>query len=189
MKSTITDYELVKQALDGKDSAYAILVQRYENFLYRFVYSSVCDARECEELVCDIFVRAWSGLQGYDPKEGSFASWLIWRARSVKSNYFKKRKRQTDLKAQLREASKAADKLNRTTGGAEGKVARKLCVEKVMKGLNQKDRQLAFLLSEYKNSQISLKDISRIRVCSEKTISRHFEKLIKKLQPLMEQCL
>ncbi len=64
-----------------------------------------------------------------------------------------------------------------------------LCVEKVMKGLEEKEGQLAVLLAEYRHGEISMREIAMIRNCSEKTVGRHLKKLIIKLQPLLQQCL
>ncbi len=189
MNDSVSDHEIVKRILEGENEDYAILLKKYMKPLYKFIYSRVNDAEESQDLVHDTFVRARKNLTGFDPDAGSFKSWLYWQARGVRSNFFRKLKRITKLKQQAGSVVKMQRDIRERDDIDEERMNRILCVEKVMKGLEEKEGQLAVLLAEYRHGEISLREIAMIRNCSEKTVGRHLKKLIIKLQPLLQQCL
>lgn len=68
--------ESVTAAVAGSPSAYARLVERYQRPLFRFLVLRTGDADEADELVQDVFVRAWCNLARYDPRH-PFGTWLF----------------------------------------------------------------------------------------------------------------
>lgn len=67
--------ELIAAAKAGSHSAFAALVERYQDGLYRFLCvrcARICDA---EDALQDTFVGAWRYLDSYDPR-WRFSTWL-----------------------------------------------------------------------------------------------------------------
>lgn len=70
-----SDGELAIAAAAGRDVAFAELVRRYKQPLYRMLRSYSGDADEAYEAVQEAFIAAWQALQRYDQKR-PFGAWL-----------------------------------------------------------------------------------------------------------------
>ena len=70
-----SDSELATAAAAGDDRAYAALVTRHKDGLYRLLRRYLGDADEAYEAAHEAFIAAWSALARYDP-ERPFGSWL-----------------------------------------------------------------------------------------------------------------
>jgi RNA polymerase sigma-70 factor (ECF subfamily) len=79
------------QAGDTKDFEH--LVRCYQGPLFRIV-GNLLDGSIVEDLVQDVFLTAFSQIQGFDPKRGSFRSWIYRIARNHALNARKKKREQ-----------------------------------------------------------------------------------------------
>lgn len=70
-----TDPELARLAADGDDRAFAELVRRHQEPLYRLLRRYLGSADEAQEAAHEAFVAAWGALRRYDP-ERPFGAWL-----------------------------------------------------------------------------------------------------------------
>jgi len=70
-----SDAALAARAVKGNRSAFNIIVQRYQEPLYRFIRRYVGDADEAYDLLQETFVSAWQALGRYDPSRPA-ATWL-----------------------------------------------------------------------------------------------------------------
>lgn len=71
-----SDRDLALAARAGEEAAFAALVRRHQDALYRFVLRMVGTRDEALELVQDAFVRAWQALPLWQP-EAQFRTWLF----------------------------------------------------------------------------------------------------------------
>jgi RNA polymerase sigma-70 factor (ECF subfamily) len=76
------DQELVAQVIDGDQSAFAELVETYQQSVYNLTYRMLGNAGEAEDAAQEAFLRAYQHIKRYDP-ERSFKTWLL----SIASNY------------------------------------------------------------------------------------------------------
>ena len=70
-----SDAELATAAAAGDDRAYAILVGRHKDGLYRLLRRYLGDADEAYEALHEASIAAWSALARYDP-DRPFGAWL-----------------------------------------------------------------------------------------------------------------
>ena len=77
-----TDVELVRGALDGAESAFREIVQRYQRPIYGLIVRMVRDPARAEELAQDTFVKAFRALHTYDVQR-KFSAWLLTIAHHV----------------------------------------------------------------------------------------------------------
>lgn len=70
------DAELVQQTLCGQQSAYNLLVKRYQRQVYNFVYRMLGNAEDAGDLTQDTFLRAYSALRTFR-QDASFLTWLF----------------------------------------------------------------------------------------------------------------
>jgi len=70
-----SDSILARSAAAGDDRAFAVLVGRHKDGLYRLLRRYTGDADEAYEAVHEAFIAAWGALKRYDPQR-PFGAWL-----------------------------------------------------------------------------------------------------------------
>lgn len=93
-ESAEQDKELVAEALAGDESAYAALVDKYQNALYHHVRKIIRDKREVDDLVQETFIKAFSALESYSTQY-AFSTWLYKIATNHAIDYLRKKKLRT----------------------------------------------------------------------------------------------
>lgn len=69
------DAVLASRAADGDERAFAMLVRRHKEPLYRLLRRYTGDADEAYEAAHEAFIAAWAAIRRYDPKR-PFLAWL-----------------------------------------------------------------------------------------------------------------
>ncbi len=69
------DIELIRLTLDGDDTAFAKLVEKYRSAVQALVWRKIGDFHIAEEITQDVFLKAYNEL-GSIKRPQSFASWL-----------------------------------------------------------------------------------------------------------------
>jgi RNA polymerase sigma-70 factor (ECF subfamily) len=88
------DETLVVDALTGDETAFAVLVRRYQRRLTAFLGQLVGDTELARELTQETFIRAWSALERFDPKY-RFSTWLFRIAHNLGIDQLRRRRLQT----------------------------------------------------------------------------------------------
>ncbi|MEN3185341.1 MAG: sigma-70 family RNA polymerase sigma factor [Atribacterota bacterium] len=86
------DREIVQEVLNGKKELFALLVHRYEDKIFNYIYYMVKQKEEAEDLAQTTFVKAFFSLRQYNHAY-EFSTWIYTIARNVCLDYFRKRKR------------------------------------------------------------------------------------------------
>lgn len=87
----ITDEQLVQQSLDNLE-AFSGLVERYETKLKFYILRiSHFSDLEAEEILQDVFVKAWKNLNGFD-EDLKFSTWIYRIAHNETISAFRKAK-------------------------------------------------------------------------------------------------
>jgi len=69
------EQELIAQILNGDEDAYAILIDRYKEGLYRHCFKFVRDEDEAEDIAHEAFIEAYVHLEHYNPRF-RFSTWV-----------------------------------------------------------------------------------------------------------------
>jgi RNA polymerase sigma-70 factor (ECF subfamily) len=70
-----SDQELIAAVLDGSEPAFASLVDRYKDRVFRLLSRYCRDAIECEDLAQDVFLKVFRKLHTFQ-QESAFFTWL-----------------------------------------------------------------------------------------------------------------
>lgn len=70
------DREIVARALEGDESAYAELLERFRRPVFSLIYRMIGDREQAEDLAQESFVKAFNNLDSYNPSY-RFSSWLF----------------------------------------------------------------------------------------------------------------
>lgn len=68
--------DLIARCLNGDQTAYAALYERYAPSLYRLAYSILLVEQDAEDVLQEAMVYAFRSLARYDPARGAFRTWL-----------------------------------------------------------------------------------------------------------------
>ncbi len=88
-KEQRTDQQLIEAARQGDKRAFAALVRRYEEMIYKFSYKVCRDRQRAEEALQDTFINMYRNLDSFDGRS-KLSTWLY---RIVANNCLMKARR------------------------------------------------------------------------------------------------
>lgn len=90
----ITDAVLVKNYMNGDESALSVLIHRHKQKIYSFIYSKVYDRDITEDIFQDAFIKVIKNLKlGKYNEEGKFLPWVMRIAHNLVIDHFRKNNR------------------------------------------------------------------------------------------------
>ncbi len=81
------DFEIIKQVLEEDKNKYALLIDKYHNELFKYVYNMTNSYGETEDLLQEIFFKIYKSLKKYDRKKASFRTWMYRIAKNYVLNH------------------------------------------------------------------------------------------------------
>ena len=92
----LSDEELVEKIRSENNELYAEIVRRYEQKLYRYLRYLTNRPDESEDLLQDVFIKAYRNLFGFDTKR-KFSPWIYRIAHNEGVNFVKKTNRRKQV--------------------------------------------------------------------------------------------
>ncbi len=89
MAATLSDEILVQQAQAGRQSAFAMLVKRYEQYVFTLALRFVKNREDADEVAQDCFLRAYRYLPDFRG-EAKFTTWMYRIVYSTSMNFLRK---------------------------------------------------------------------------------------------------
>ncbi|MDR3559782.1 MAG: RNA polymerase sigma factor [Candidatus Pacebacteria bacterium] len=89
-KEDLSDNELIKLIRQDNSERYAEIIERYQGKLFAYIYRLVGSRDEAEDLLQDVFIKAYRNLKSYDA-ERKFSSWIYRIAHNEAVNHIKRR--------------------------------------------------------------------------------------------------
>jgi RNA polymerase sigma-70 factor (ECF subfamily) len=86
-----TDWELVEAFLAGNEDSFAVLVERHISMTYKFTYRYLGNADDTNDVVQEVFIKAWKYLKRFDV-DRNFKTWLLTIAKNTALDFIKKKK-------------------------------------------------------------------------------------------------
>lgn len=94
MSTGLNDTEIIKQVLGGDHQAYALLVNRYQNYVFTLTLRFIKSREDAEEVAQDIFVKAYRSLSDFRGA-AKFSTWLYTIVNTTCITFLRKKKLQT----------------------------------------------------------------------------------------------
>jgi RNA polymerase sigma-70 factor (ECF subfamily) len=91
-----TDEALVARVVDGDLAAFSLLYDRYDRPVYAMA-THLLGAAEAEDVVQEVFLRLWRGVDQFDERRGRFAPWFLAIARHEVLARLRRRSREQRL--------------------------------------------------------------------------------------------
>lgn len=89
----LSDADLIGQASQGDARALEVLYERYSRVVFSFALRIVNDALIAEELLQEVFFRAWQQGGSFRASKGTFLTWLLSITHNMAIDEVRKRKR------------------------------------------------------------------------------------------------
>jgi RNA polymerase sigma-70 factor (ECF subfamily) len=125
-----SEEDLVRQAIEGNQSAFTQLYNEHVDKIYRYIYFRVNSRADAEDLTQEVFIKALEAIGSYKWRGVHFTSWLFRIAHNQMVDHFRKQPKQkraaleevvvvstedpvamTDRKLEIEELSQALKKL------------------------------------------------------------------------------
>lgn len=89
--------ELISRMVQRDQTALSQLYDRYARVMYALAFKMLGSAEEAEEVVLDVFAKAWRTAARYDASRSRVDSWLFLMTRSRALDRLRQRQRQTKV--------------------------------------------------------------------------------------------
>jgi RNA polymerase sigma-70 factor, ECF subfamily len=88
-----SDAELIGRASEGDARALEVLYDRYSGVVFSFALRLVADRQLAEEILQEVFFRAWQQGRNYSSQRGTFVTWLLSITHNMAIDEIRKRRR------------------------------------------------------------------------------------------------
>ncbi len=105
-----SDFEIIRRVLDGDTAAFALLVRRYQQSIFRLAQRMTRNAEDAKDLAQDAFVQAYRSLASFHGGS-SFSTWLYRIAVNLCLNHLKGSRREEPVEADSNLPDRRADSL------------------------------------------------------------------------------
>jgi RNA polymerase sigma-70 factor (ECF subfamily) len=92
-RSALNDADLIARVAEGDASALDVLYDRYSRVVYSFALRIVADPLIAEELLQEVFFRAWQQGRAFRESRGAFVTWLLSITHNMAIDEVRKRRR------------------------------------------------------------------------------------------------
>src|ERR1051325_8880562 len=183
MSTGLSDTEIIKQVLGGNQQAYAVLVDRYQSYVFTLTFRFTKNREDAEEVSQDIFVKAYRSLADFKGT-AKFSTWLYTIVNTTCITFL--RKKRLDVRSLDDERTfEVAD--NQDSGFKANQVeqkSRQNMVNQAITMLNPDDAEIITLF--YKNEQ-SLEEIGQILGLEPNTAKVRLHRARTRLKEKMEK--
>lgn len=143
----ILDNELIKEITTTSPDRYSQVIERYQGKLFAYLYRLIGEKEEAEDLLQDVFIKAYKNLRSYDTNR-KFSSWIYRIAHNEAVNHIKRKSLKKFIS--LENVTSSKDKLESSSpeDNAETAWIRKETSKEVEEAVNRlpmKYRQVLFL--------------------------------------------
>ncbi len=183
MHAGTTDIEIISLVLKGDQKAYAVLVERYQNFVFTIVLRYIKSREDAEEVAQDIFIKAYRSLADFKGT-AKFSTWLYTITTTTCISFLRKKR----LDVQSLDNEKVFASADNIDGGMNAnqveQKSRINMVNEAIKLLNPDDAQVITLF--YKGEQ-TLEEIAQIFGKEQNTVKVKLHRARGRLKEKMEK--
>ena len=87
MMHVIDDLQVIRDVLSGKTDHYSLLMEKYHNEIFSFVFNMLGQYQDTEDIVQDIFIKTYHSLSKFNHNKASFRTWLYRISSNTTINY------------------------------------------------------------------------------------------------------
>ncbi|MGI9254017.1 MAG: RNA polymerase sigma factor [Thermomicrobiales bacterium] len=114
----LSEADLIGRASNGDARALEVLYDRYSGVVFSFSLKLVQDRQLAEELLQEVFFRAWQQGGAYSSQRGTFVTWLLSITHNMAIDEIRKRRRRPQ-KAESEEPEQVLAAVADTSAGSD----------------------------------------------------------------------
>jgi len=179
----LSDQHLIEKALNGDELSYKVLLERHYHFVYSIVNKFVSNDYDAEELIQDIFCKAFRKLSTFE-QTSKLTTWLHPIAKNLCINFITNRNRKLNLRKEYDKTLDAGYK-QKTKPKAYQNIDRAF-VRKMMDSLSPEDNKI---LTLYYLDDQSIDMITNLTGNSNSNVKVRLHRARKKLKKKLENYL
>jgi len=183
MNTGLTDKEVISRILLGESDLFALLVERYQNYVFTLVLRFTDSREDAEEISQDIFVKSYRSLADFRG-ESKFSTWLYTIVRTSCITFLRKKKLDTTSIDNERTLSQLENQESGFNANTIEQKSRHAMVNEAIRLLSPDDAQVITLF--YQGEQ-SLEEISRIMRLEPNTVKVKLHRARHRLKDKMEK--
>jgi len=170
--------ECIRAAQSGDRTAFARLIERYWDRLYRWLYHLTRDRHAAEDLTQETFLKALAALNSFRPGS-NFRAWVF---RIGHNNFVNQKRSERRVKQQLPD-----DLAGSELGGAEGAAENREVLEVVGRAVAELPNDFRAALMLRVEEGLSFREVAKVLGTTEETarwrVFKARQKLMKVLSP------
>ncbi len=170
------DNDIIDLVLKGQQKAFAVLVERYQHYVYTLTLRYIHAPEEAEELAQDVFVKAYSSLSSFN-RSSKFSTWLYTIARNTCLSQLRKKNTPHD------ELKEEYINLHENSDPAEKRSEK----EQLIKAINMLQHSERVILSLFYIQEQSIQEVSTITGDTISNVKVKLHRARKKLKEILEQ--
>ena len=158
MSTTPSDNEIISNVLAGDQQAYALLVSRYQNYVFTLALRFTRNREDAEEVSQDIFIKAYKALADFRGAS-KFSTWLYTIVNTSCITFLRKKKLQTHS-LDNDQVFELAD--NQDSGMSANQVEQKSRIAMVNQAIQLLSGDDAEIITLFYKSEQTLEEIAQI---------------------------
>ncbi len=173
-----TDIEIIEEILNGKNDYFSVLMEKYHNEIFKYVYNILGNYETTEDLLQEIFLKTYKNLKKYNSSKASFRTWLYRIATNHTLNFLNSKDYKNNHINSIYEESSLG-----SNGNIEEDIVKeeqinhvKKLIEKLLKPKHQEIMYLHYF------SGLTVKEIGESTSIPEKTIYKAIKTSIEKIK-------
>ena len=183
MNTGLTDKEVISRILLGEQALFALLVERYQNYVFTLVLRFTDSREDAEEISQDIFVKSYRSLADFRG-ESKFSTWLYTIVRTSCITFLRKKKLETTSIDNERTFLQLENQESGFNANTIEQKSRHAMVNEAIRLLGPDDAQVITLF--YQGEQ-SLEEIGRIMRLDPNTVKVKLHRARHRLKDKMEK--
>ncbi len=184
MDNWIDDEKLVAQFQAGHQSAFDELMKRYKSRIFSYLFRSVKNYEDAEDITIEVFVKVYRALDNWQPK-AKFSTWLYKIASNLAVDHHRAKARNPVYlledeeipESRLIATDLASDPVKLLEEKERGRIIREAVAQ-----LSAKQKSV-FMLCRYEG--FSIKEAAETLGMAEGTVKIHLHRAVKRLQTLL----
>jgi len=168
MSAAITDETLIQQALEGRQAAFATLLNRYERYAFTLAFRLVKNREDAHEVTQDAFLRAFRYLPDFR-QEAKFSTWLYKIVYSTSLNFLRKQNPDIQSLDDENRPIKIADEGAVDASHAMEQLDRNAALQHAISQLSSDDAAIITLFYLYEHTLDEICQITNLTMTNAKT--------------------
>ena len=177
------DEEIISRILKGDQSAFAILVEKYQNYVFTLVLRFTENREDAEEIAQDVFVKAYRSLADFRG-DSKFSTWLFTITRTTCLSFLRKKKLDTQSLDNERTGLQVENRESAFNANLVEQKSRHTMLSQAISMLSVDDAQVLNLF--YKAEQ-TLEEIGKIMRLDPNTVKVKLHRARQRLKEKMEK--